>query len=91
MEEDSNRELWKVVSKTIVKREQANSMVISYGKLPPNFEQEIPASGGPPPLSEGKTYLAVAGGTSYVPWARVKFTIKNNAIIELPLKPGELP
>jgi hypothetical protein len=59
-------------------------MVIHYGKSPNGFEQEIPVSGAPPTLLEGKTYLAVAGGTSYVPWARVRFMIKDNKIVSIP-------
>jgi hypothetical protein len=56
----------------------ANSLVIHYGKIPTGFEQEVPTAGEPPPLVEGKTYLAVAGGTGYVPWARVTFMVKDN-------------
>ena len=90
-EEGSDRPLWRIASKTIVDRTEANSLVIHYGKLPGRFEQEIPASGEPPPLVAGKTYLAVAGGTNYYPWARVRFMVKDNRIVSLPVKPGSLP
>jgi len=86
-EEGSDKPLWRIASKTIVGRTEANSMLIHYGKLPDRFEQEIPASGEPPPLVGGKIYLAVAGGTSYVPWARVRFIVKDNKIVSLPPKP----
>jgi hypothetical protein len=90
-EEGSDTPLWRIASKTIVYRTEANSMLIHYGKLPDRFEQEIPTSGEPPPLVGGKTYVAVAGGTSYVPWARVRFMVKDNKIVSLPSKPGSLP
>ena len=90
-EQGSDKPLWKVSSKKTVERDQANSLVIHYGKIPQGFEQEIPAAGEPPPLMEGKTYVAVAGGTSYVPWARVKFMVKDNQTVVLPAKPGDNP
>jgi len=84
-EEGSDTPLWRIMaSKTIVDRAEANSMVIHYGRVPDWFEQEIPASGEPPSLVGGKTYLAVAGAPSYVPWARVRFMIKDNRIVSLP-------
>ena len=90
-EEGSNEPLWRIASKTTVDRIKSNSLIIHYGKIPDNFEQEIPEVGGPPPLVPGKTYLAIAGAPSYVPWARVRFMVKGNNIVILPLKQGELP
>ena len=86
-----NRPLWKIIAKTTVDRREAGSMVIQYGRLPERFGQEIPASGEPPPLKAGKRYVAVAGGTSYVPWARVRFIVKDNKIVSLPSQQGDLP
>lgn len=91
LEQGSDKPLWKISAKEVVEREQANSLVIHYGKLPTGFEQEVPTAGEPPPLVEGKTYLAIAGGTSYVPWARVKFMVKDNQTVVLPTKPGDNP
>jgi hypothetical protein len=90
-EEGSDRPIWRIIAKTIVDRTEASSLVIQYGKLSDRFEQEIPASGVPPPLVAGKRYFAVAGGTSYVPWARVRFIIKDNRIVGLPSEVGDLP
>jgi hypothetical protein len=90
-EQGSDKPLWKISSKKTVEREQANSLVIHYGKIPTGFEQQVPMAGEPPPLVEGKTYLAVAGGTSYVPWARVIFAVKDNQTVVLPSKPGDNP
>jgi hypothetical protein len=58
LEDDSKQTLWRITSKTVVEKDQAILMTISYGKVPAGFEQEIPAAGEPPRLSEGKTYLA---------------------------------
>jgi len=90
-EEGRSTPLWRIASETIVERAEFNSMVIHYGRVPDRFKQEMPASGEPPPLIGGKTYEALAGGTSYVPWARVRFMIKDNGIFGFPLKPGDLP
>lgn len=57
-------------------------MVIHYGQVPKGFEQEIPTSQEPPQLVEGKTYFAVAEA-SYVPWANVRFMVKDNKIVSL--------
>jgi hypothetical protein len=90
-EQGSDKPLWRISSKKTVEREQANSLVIHYGKIPTGFEQQVPTAGEPPPLVEGKTYLAVAGGTGYVPWARVIFAVKDNQTVVLPSNPGDNP
>lgn len=91
-EEGSETPLWKIVaSKRVVERSEANSLMIHYGKVPDRFQQEIPTAGEPPPLVEGKRYLAIAGETSYVPWARVRFIIKNNQVMKFPEQPHENP
>jgi hypothetical protein len=82
-EENSKNPLWRITSKRTVQRAEANSMVIHYGKVPKGFEQEIPTSQEPPQLIEGKTYLAVAEA-SYIPWANVRFMVKDNKIVSLP-------
>ena len=83
-EEDSDRQLWRIVAKTIVTRNQTDALTIQYGQVPDQFVQEIPESGAPPQLVPGKPYVAVAGAPSYVPWARVRFIIKDNKIVKLP-------
>ena len=85
-EEGSEKPFWRIASKKRVERTEANSMVIHYGKLPNGFEQEIPVAGEPPQLAEGNVYVAVAGGTDYVPWARVRFAVKDNKIVSLPAR-----
>jgi len=84
--------LWRIVaSKQILGKSEADSLTIHYGKAPDRVQQEIPTSGEPPPLVEEKQYLAVAGSSSYVPWARVRFIIKDNQIVSLPTQPHDNP
>lgn len=50
---------------------------ITYGTVPPDFEQLIPSDGGKPkPLEEGKTYLA-GGAASSANGGAVYFKIEN--------------
>jgi hypothetical protein len=90
-EEGSETPQWRIVADHVVRRSEARSLVIHYGKVPDRFQQEIPTAGEPPPLVEGKRYLAIAGETSYVPWARVRFIIKNNQVMKFPEQPHENP
>lgn len=91
-EEGSETPVWRIVpSNRVVERSEANLLMIHYGKVPDRFQQEIPTAGEPPPLVEGRRYQAVAGGTSYYPWARVRFIIENNQIMKLPAHPGDNP
>jgi hypothetical protein len=83
LEEGSKTPLWRITSKKTVHRTEANSMVIHYGKVPNGFDQDIPTAQEPPQLVEGKTYLAVAEA-SYIPWANVRFMVKDNKIVSLP-------
>ena len=85
-EEGAEKPFWRIASKKRIERTEANSMVIHYGKVPNGFDQEIPLAAEPPQLMEGKTYVAVAGGPDYVPWARVRFTVKDNKIVSLPAR-----
>lgn len=90
-EEGSETPQWRIVANHVVRRSEARSLVIHYGKVPDFFQQEIPTAGEPLPLVEGKRYLAIAGGTSYFPWARVRFTIENNQVMKFPEQPHENP
>lgn len=83
LEEGSKTPVWRITSKKTVQRAEANSLVIHYGKVPNGFDQDIPTAQEPPQLVEGKTYLAVAEA-SYIPWANVRFMVKDNKIVSLP-------
>lgn len=56
---------------------------ITYGQVPPGFEQKIPAVGPPPPLEEGKIYEA-SGPPVEVPDAYVRFRIQNGKVVQIP-------
>lgn len=55
---------------------------ITYGVVPPGFEQKVPNTGAPPPLVEGKLYQA--GGPAFnANGGSIRFVIKDGkAIIE---------
>jgi hypothetical protein len=53
---------------------------ITYGQVPPGFEQKIPNVGPPPKLKEGQEYEA-AGPRIEVPDAYVRFRIQNGKAI----------
>ena len=56
---------------------------ITYGQVPPGFEQVVPSVGTPPALQEGKVYAA-SGPRIEVPEAFVKFRIENGKAIRMP-------
>jgi hypothetical protein len=57
---------------------------IAYGKVPAGFRQELPSSGEPPPLVEGKIYEA-GGPSSGADMEVFRFTIQNGNVVELAL------
>jgi hypothetical protein len=84
LEEGSDQPLWKIEAARTVESSEAGSLVIHYGITPPRFTQEIPKSGAPPALIEGKTYEVVFGGAGYIPWPRAWFSIRDHKIVRLP-------
>ena len=56
---------------------------ITYGQVPPGFDQVIPATGTPPALQSGKVYAA-SGPRIEVPEAFVKFRIEGGKAIRIP-------
>jgi hypothetical protein len=55
---------------------------IKYGEIPAGCVQGTLASGSPPPLVEGETYLAVGLVTNSPPNS-IRFTIRNGEVVEL--------
>lgn len=55
---------------------------ITYGQVPPGFEQKIPNDGPPPMLEEGKEYEA-SGPRVEVPNAYVRFRIQNGRAVRV--------
>jgi hypothetical protein len=60
-----------------------NLPVITYGKVPLGWHQQIPKQGEPPPLVEGRFYRA-GGPAISVPEASMRFTIRNGKPVRLP-------
>jgi hypothetical protein len=61
---------------------------ITYGNLPNGWRQTVPESGAPSPLAEGHVYDA-GGPQISVPWAVLRFIIRNGKAIRLPLYQDE--
>ena len=60
-----------------------NLPVITYGKVPLGWHQQIPRQGEPPPLVEGRFYRA-GGPAISVSEASMRFTIRNGKPVRLP-------
>ena len=56
---------------------------ITYGQVPPGFEQLIPSAGAPPALQSGQVYAA-SGPRIEVPEAFVMFRIEDGKAIRIP-------
>lgn len=81
---DDKGPIWKIYPNGNVRLNEIKT--IKYGELPSYWEQEIPKDPTPPPpLVEGKKYLAFAVVLDS-DVVRVNFTIKDGKAVELPLK-----
>jgi hypothetical protein len=80
----SDRVLWKIVKEDNAVIHADTIGTIVYGEVPSGFVQRTPEQGLPPPLSEGKIYEA-SGSLIMMPEAIVRFTIRNNKTVKLPL------
>lgn len=76
--------LWKIIKEDSAVIRADTIGTITYGKLPPGFRQEVPASGRAPNLGEGKIYEA-SGMLILMPEAIVRFTIRDRNVVELPM------
>jgi hypothetical protein len=56
----------------------------TYGTLPAGWTQKVPEQGPPPALVEGKFYEA-GGPQIEVPWAHMRFTIRNGKAVRVPM------
>lgn len=78
-------ELWKIQPNGNNKISELPS--ITYGVVPDGFIQVTPASGAPPPLTEGKTYDF--GGPAYnANGGSIWFTIQGGKSVEAPQPSG---
>jgi len=67
--------LWKIEHKDSSKGKIQNLPIITYGKVPDGWQQTIPYSGEPSPLTDGKIYEA--GEPARTQSSVVRFTIRN--------------
>lgn len=77
--------LWKIRPKSGTDNSARGLPQITYGQVPPGFEQLVPAAGMPPPLQSGTVYGA-SGPLMEVPEAVVKFRIEDGKAIRIPDK-----
>lgn len=74
-------EFWVIFPRKLVKALKAPS--ITYGVVPDEFYQKVPASGSPPPLQEGKIY-GFGADTRGAPGNDIWFTIRDGKSIRVP-------
>ena len=79
-----NKPVWWIFPENGEKGDYENLSAIEYGKLPVGWTQKVPEHGAAPPLVEGKVYEA-GGPQIEVPWACMRFTIRNGKAVRLPL------
>jgi hypothetical protein len=87
-ESDRNIVLWKIHPE-LGDNKIHKMPAITYGKLPPGFVQDFPASGPPPKLVEGKIFEV--GGTAYnANGGFIWIKLEGDTIREIPI-PGSTP
>jgi hypothetical protein len=80
-------DLWKI--RPVGNNKISRLPSITYGTVPNGFRQEIPASGAPPPLIEGKVY-EFGGPADSANGGSIWFTIRGGKSVEVP-QPGGNP
>jgi len=76
------RVLWQIWPKAGTDNSADALPKITYGQVPPGFEQRVPANGPPPALEAGQVYEA-SGPRMEVPDAYVRFRIENGKAIRI--------
>jgi hypothetical protein len=74
-------ELWIIVPKQVITA--SASPPITYGVVPSDFAQHVPANGNPPALEEGKVY-GFGADTRGQPGGAVWFTIRDGKSVQVP-------
>jgi hypothetical protein len=79
---EKNEPIWRIKPIQSENGAFANLGSITYGSVPPGFEQELPTGHAPQALEEGKLYEA---GGPYVMMnlGRVRFTVRNGSVHEV--------
>ena len=85
----ANKTIWWIFPADAKGSEFENLPTITYGKTPPGWTQKTPERGEPPALVEGKFYEA-GGPQIEVPWAHMRFTIRNGKAVRVPLSRDEM-
>jgi len=81
---DKNKTLWWIFPKDSSAGKVRNLPTITYGIVPHNFVQKVPAQGAPPPLVEGKIYEA-GGPAVSLRKGRLRFTIRDGKAVQIPI------
>lgn len=79
---DQEKVVWKIQPRPGTDNSAQRLPRITYGQVPPGFEQVIPSTGTAPALEEGKVYAA-SGPRVEVPEAFVIFRIQNGKAIPM--------
>ena len=81
-ESGRKKDVWWIWPKEGKNGEYFNLPAFTYGIVPEGWRQTVPEQGAPPPLIEGKTYLA--GGNFHSGQdAHLRFTIRNGKAVWL--------
>ena len=83
-----NKTIWWIFPEHSEQGAFENLPAITYGKAPPGWTQKVPERGEAPALVEGKFYEA-GGPQVEVPWAYMRFTIRNGKAVRVPLYRNE--
>jgi len=79
---DAHKVIWQIRPRSGTDNSAKGLPQITYGQVPPGFEQLIPSVGTAPPLQAGKVYAA-SGPRIEVPEAFVMFRIEDGKTIRI--------
>jgi len=79
-----NKTLWWIFPEDSERSVYENLPEFTYGTVPSGWKQKTPEQGTPPALVEGKFYEA-GGPQVEVPWAYMRFTIRNGKAVRVPM------
>jgi len=79
-----DKTLWWIFPEDSERGVYENLPEFTYGTVPTGWKQKTPEQGTPPALVEGKFYEA-GGPQVEVPWAYMRFTIRNGKAVRVPM------
>jgi len=83
-----DKPVWWIFPNDAAHGDYKNLPSITYGTVPSGWNQKVPIMGKPPQLIEGRVYQA-GGPQIEVPWAVMRFTIRNGKVVRLPFYEDE--